>query len=73
MMRGCRIRGRRRRTHDASDITSGTLAAARIPNLAASKITSGQLAAARMPTDYRAIVIGTSPPGDTTALWIDTN
>jgi hypothetical protein len=37
-------------THDAADITSGTLAIARVPNLAASKITSGTLAAARLPT-----------------------
>lgn len=35
--------------HAASDITSGTLDAARIPNLAASKITSGSFAAARIP------------------------
>lgn len=36
-------------THDAADITAGTLAAARVPNLAASKITSGTIAAARLP------------------------
>ena len=36
-------------THAAGDITSGTLAVARIPNLAASKITSGTFAAARIP------------------------
>lgn len=36
--------------HDASDIASGTLASARIPNLPASKITSGTLAIARIPT-----------------------
>lgn len=36
-------------THDAAAITAGTLAAARVPNLAASKITSGTLAAARLP------------------------
>ena len=36
-------------THDAADVASGTLAAARIPGLAASKITSGTLAAARLP------------------------
>lgn len=35
--------------HAASDITSGTLDAARIPNLAASKITSGSFADARIP------------------------
>lgn len=34
---------------DASKITGGILAAARIPNLAATKITSGVLAAARIP------------------------
>ncbi|MEE2041276.1 hypothetical protein Q8791_29030 [Nocardiopsis sp. CT-R113] len=36
-------------THDAADITTGALAVARVPNLAASKITSGVLAAARLP------------------------
>lgn len=36
--------------HDASDITTGTLATARVPNLSASKITSGTLAIARVPT-----------------------
>lgn len=36
-------------THDAADIDAGTLAAARIPGLAASKISSGVLAAARLP------------------------
>ena len=36
-------------THAATDITSGTFAAARIPSLAASKITSGTFAAARIP------------------------
>lgn len=35
----------------ASSITSGTLADARIPNLAASKITSGTFATARIPTN----------------------
>jgi hypothetical protein len=34
--------------HAASEITSGTFATARIPNLAASKITSGTLATARL-------------------------
>jgi len=34
---------------DASKITTGTFAAARIPSLAASKITSGTFAAARIP------------------------
>ena len=37
-------------THAASDITSGTLADARIPSLAASKITSGTFADARIPS-----------------------
>lgn len=60
-------------THDASDIVSGTLDVARIPSLAASKITSGTFDKARMPANYRAVVIGTSAPGDTSALWIDTN
>jgi len=36
-------------SHSATDITSGTLGTARIPNLAASKITSGTFAAARIP------------------------
>ena len=46
--------------HDASDITSGTLAAARIPNLDASKITSGTFAAARIPgLDASKITSGT--------------
>ena len=35
-------------THAASDVTSGTFATARIPNLAASKITSGTFNAARI-------------------------
>ena len=35
--------------HAASEITSGTFATARIPNLAASKITSGTFATARIP------------------------
>ena len=37
-------------SHAASDITSGTLATARIPSLAASKITSGTFADARIPS-----------------------
>lgn len=37
-------------THAAADVDSGTLADARIPNLAASKITSGTLDDARLPT-----------------------
>ena len=46
--------------HDASDITSGTLAAARIPNLDASKITSGTFATARIPgLDASKITSGT--------------
>ena len=36
-------------THAASDVTSGTFATARIPNLAASKINSGTFDAARIP------------------------
>src|SRR5690606_16417456 len=36
-------------THSAADITSGTLADARIPNLNASKITAGTFADARIP------------------------
>ena len=36
--------------HAASEITSGTFAAAQIPSLAASKITSGTFAAARIPS-----------------------
>jgi hypothetical protein len=38
-------------TTNASNITSGTLAAARVANLAASKITSGTFATARIPTN----------------------
>ena len=46
--------------HDASDITSGTLAAARIPNLDANKITSGTFVAARIPgLDASKIISGT--------------
>lgn len=37
-------------SHDASDISTGTLATARIPNLDSSKITTGTLALARIPT-----------------------
>lgn len=39
----------------------------------ASAINAGTLDAARMPTGYKAVHVGTSPPGDTTAIWIDTN
>lgn len=39
----------------------------------AADTTSGTLDAARMPSGYKAIHVGTSPPGDTTAIWIDTN
>lgn len=47
-------------THAAGDITSGTLAAARIPSLDASKIASGTLAAARIPAlDASKITSGT--------------
>lgn len=47
-------------THSASDITSGTFAAARIPSLAASKITSGVFDVARIPDlDASKITSGT--------------
>ena len=36
-------------THDAGDVSSGTLSADRIPSLNASKITAGTLGAARLP------------------------
>lgn len=46
--------------HDASDITSGILAIARIPNLDAGKVTSGTFAAARIPgLDASKITSGT--------------
>ena len=51
-------------THAAADITSGTFATARIPNLAASKINSGTFDAARIPnisTDK--LTSGTLPVG----------
>jgi hypothetical protein len=38
-------------THSAADVTSGTLDAARVPDLPASKITSGTLSASRLPSD----------------------
>ena len=48
------------KTWDASQITSGTLAAARIPNMDASKITTGTFAAARIPNlDAGKITTGT--------------
>uniref|UniRef100_UPI0026389A7C hypothetical protein n=1 Tax=Gordonia sp. (in: high G+C Gram-positive bacteria) TaxID=84139 RepID=UPI0026389A7C len=43
-------------THAATDITSGTLDTARIPNLAASKITSGTLDSARLPAITSAMI-----------------
>lgn len=39
----------------------------------ADDITSGTLAVARMPAGYKGIHVGTTPPGDTSLLWIDTN
>ena len=50
-------------THAASDVTSGTFATARIPNLAASKITSGTLGTARIP-DLAASKITSGTLGD---------
>lgn len=47
-------------THGASDVTSGTLSDARIPNLNASKITAGTFNAARIPNlDASKITTGT--------------
>lgn len=45
-------------THSAADVTSGTLDAARVPNLNASKITSGTLDAARIPTVEKSKLAG---------------
>lgn len=39
----------------------------------AADTTSGQFAAARMPTGYKGIHVGTTAPGDTNLLWLDTN
>lgn len=39
----------------------------------ASDINAGTLSSARMPAGYRAVHVGTSPPGDTTSIWIDTS
>lgn len=41
-------------THAAADVTSGTLATARIPNLNASIITAGTLSSARLPSTLEA-------------------
>ena len=45
-------------THAAGDITSGTFAAARIPNLDASKITAGTLDDARLPNSITSDITG---------------
>ncbi len=55
-------------THAAADVTSGTLDAARIPNLAASKITSGVLSAARIP-DISSLDSGSNSFGWTGSQW----
>ena len=51
----------RNHTHSASDINSGTLNSARIPNLSASKITSGTLSSDRLPSiPFNLLPVGTS-------------
>ena len=48
--------------HSASEITSGTLDSARIPNLSASKITSGTLSSDRLPSiPFNLLPVGTLP------------
>ena len=47
--------------HNADDITSGTLAVARIPNLDASKITTGTLNRERLPGYVRGVIPWTRP------------
>ena len=39
----------------------------------ASDINAGTLNAARMPSTFKGIHVGTSAPGDTSLIWIDTN
>ena len=47
--------------HSASEITSGTLNSARIPNLSASKITSGTLSSDRLPSiPFNLLPVGTA-------------
>lgn len=54
--------------HDADDITTGTLDAARIPNLAAGKVTSGVFDAARIPPITSAMITdGTITNADVSA------
>jgi hypothetical protein len=60
-------------THPASAITSGTLATARIPDLAASKITSGTFDTARIPSlNANKITAGTLTVGMNTSANVTT-
>ncbi len=59
-------------THVAGDITSGTFAVARIPNLAASKITSGTFDAARIPSLSISKITGQSSINDDIETRVDT-